>query len=88
MRKFYLMTAIVGTLMGAGVATASADDYPFCIKGRDYPPGVGQCIFPSYAACQATASGQFAYCDINPFFHGNQTAAPQPRGRRIPQSTY
>lgn len=85
------MMAVVGTLMGAGVATASADEnYPFCVIGRDYPPGTGQCIFPSYAACQSFASGQFAYCDINPFYQGNQTQAQQPRqrGRRAYQGQY
>jgi len=88
MRKLYLMTAVIGMLMGAGIATASADDYPFCIKGRDYPPGTGQCIFPSYAACQSAASGQFAYCDINPFYQGNQQPQQKPRARRTYQGSY
>ena len=90
MRKLSLMIAIFGTLMGAGITTASAQNYPFCVKGRDYPPGTGQCMFPSYAACQSFASGQFAYCDINPFYHGNQTSSQQkpPPSRRVYQGSY
>ncbi len=88
MRKLLFLAAAVGTLTGAGLTTASAQDYPFCIKGRDYPPGVGQCMFPSYAACQSFASGQYAYCDINPFYHG-ASQNPQPRkNRRSSQNTY
>jgi Protein of unknown function (DUF3551) len=42
-------------------------DYPYCLQGRDYGlPGL--CRFSSYEQCEATASGTFSYCGINPRF--------------------
>ena len=42
-------------------------DMPYCIQGRDY--GIpGLCQFRSYEECEATASGTFGYCNINPRF--------------------
>jgi hypothetical protein len=40
----------------------------YCLQGRiwGYP---GNCQFSSYAQCMATASGQDAYCDINPQYY-------------------
>lgn len=42
-------------------------DMPYCLQGRDYGmPGL--CEFSSYEQCEATASGTFSYCGINPRF--------------------
>jgi hypothetical protein len=68
MRHLFLALAAVAALTCIDTAPAAAQDYPYCIRGRDYT-GYGECSFPSYAACQAAASGRFAYCDINPFYH-------------------
>ena len=40
----------------------------YCLQGRiwGYP---GNCQFSSYAQCMATASGQDAYCGINPQYY-------------------
>ncbi|HEY0219774.1 MAG TPA: DUF3551 domain-containing protein, partial [Afipia sp.] len=58
--------------------------YPFCMKGQENPSGTGDCSFPSYAACQASASGTFSYCIRNPFYALNEyTAAPQRKSSRI-----
>jgi Protein of unknown function (DUF3551) len=58
-------------LSAAGVATlassgpASAYDYPWCVQGRGV--GIpGDCSYQTYAQCQASASGRFATCNINP----------------------
>ncbi|MBX9711770.1 MAG: DUF3551 domain-containing protein [Xanthobacteraceae bacterium] len=59
-----------GTLAALSPTPAAAffENYnlPFCMKGRDYP-GVGDCRFPTYAACAADAAGRGMYCDVNPF---------------------
>ena len=68
MRKLVLaMTALIA----AGAATllttapAAAYDYPWCLQGRN--EGIpGDCSYQTYAQCLASASGRFAYCNINP----------------------
>jgi hypothetical protein len=37
----------------------------YCLQGRiwGYP---GNCQFSTYEQCEATASGTYAYCEINP----------------------
>ena len=59
----------------AGTEPAAARDYPYCLQGRlaGYP---GDCSFPSFATCMAAASGQDAYCGVNPRFAFR--AQPQP----------
>jgi hypothetical protein len=78
MRKLLLPIVAIGILAGFGIdsSPAAAREYPFCIKGRDHP-GNGDCSFPSYAACAATASGQYAYCDRNPSFVAYNSAPPR-----------
>jgi hypothetical protein len=74
MRKLIFVGMLaVGAL---GSSAASAQDYPYCLQGREfgYP---GNCQFTSYAQCEATASGTFSYCGINPRF----AFARMPRGR-------
>ena len=48
-----------------GLGSAVAKDYLFCIRGDDFPGGVGECIFATYAQCQAAASGRTAFCTEN-----------------------
>jgi Protein of unknown function (DUF3551) len=73
-----LRTFLLATVFGAAGLTPSpslAQDYPWCLQGKDYGyPGL--CQFVSYPQCQATASGTFSYCGINPRF----AFAPPPDG--------
>ncbi len=66
-----------GSLIGLASPAAAADpyDYPWCIQGRQtgYP---GYCGFQTYQQCQATASGQDAYCGYNPRFAFGQQRLP------------
>jgi len=72
-----LIFVAVLAVAGFGASAASARDYPYCLQGRDYGyPGL--CHFTSYLQCEATASGTFSYCGVNPRFSYAQT----PRGRR------
>jgi hypothetical protein len=49
----------------ATFAPAAAYDYPWCLQGRN--EGIpGDCSYQTYAQCEASASGRFAYCNINP----------------------
>jgi Protein of unknown function (DUF3551) len=57
--------AAVGILNIAGVAPASAYDYPYCLQdeGFNIP---GDCSYQTYAQCRASASGRYATCAMNP----------------------
>ena len=71
MRRFLLTASCLGAMVSIAAlagSPAQARDYPFCIKGYDYPPGSGDCSFESYEQCQATASGRLDFCDANPFY--------------------
>ncbi len=84
-----MRAAVLAIMMAMGatammeITPAQARDFPFCIKGPDYPGGLGQCAFDTYEQCQATASGRYAYCDTNPYYRGN-VAPADPRQRRQP----
>ncbi len=72
----------LGALTGFSTTPAEARDYPFCMKGQETSGGIGDCNYPSYAACEAAASGTFSYCARNPFYANAYTDAPQPKSRR------
>jgi hypothetical protein len=68
-----LLIATLGVLglapsaASAGFFSFDGPDYPYCLQGREYGlPGL--CQFTSYEQCEATASGTFSYCGINPRF--------------------
>ena len=68
MRKLVL-ALMAATAAGAATlattAPAAAYDYPYCLQGRD--TGIpGDCSYSSYAQCMASASGRYAYCNVNP----------------------
>jgi len=71
-----LAVTAAGAVTLAGSGPAAASDYPYCIQGGGfgYP---GECSYSSYAQCQASASGRYVYCGINPRFAFGQ----QRRGR-------
>ncbi len=82
MRKMLLALAVLGAgyAMQQQPAEAQVGHYPFCMQGRDTTGGAGDCSYPTYQACMATASGTFAWCYQNPYF--SYDAAPQPRPRQ------
>jgi hypothetical protein len=62
---------VMMALLAAGAATvagptpAAAIDYPYCLQGGGW--GIpGDCAYRSYAECQASLSGRYGYCNINP----------------------
>jgi len=67
MRHFSTIVSVVALLVAAGSSSAVAQDYPWCLQGKDwgYP---GLCHFSTYNQCLATASGTFSYCGTNPLF--------------------
>ncbi|GAA3852875.1 DUF3551 domain-containing protein [[Pseudomonas] carboxydohydrogena] len=86
MRKLLFAALALSAYASLDITPAAAQEYPYCIRGRDYT-GYGECNYPSYAACAAAASGRFAYCDINPFYNRGTPDAPR-RGRRVYRETY
>jgi hypothetical protein len=62
---------------GAAAQTYGSPKYPFCLQNYS-PVQYIECIYPTYEACQATASGRAAMCYENPYYAG----PAQPRGRR------
>lgn len=86
MRKtmFAILTLLAaGTASLAGVEPAAAYDYPWCVQGKDvgYP---GDCSYTTYQQCQASASGRYASCGINP----RVAFGVRPRPRRAPPVAY
>ena len=84
MRKtmFAIFTVLAaGTATLAGSAPAAAYDYPWCVQGRDvgYP---GDCSYTTYQQCQASASGRYASCGVNP----RVAFGVQPQPRRAPRN--
>lgn len=58
------------TAFSAVPAQAVGVRYPFCIQGDRYP-GLSACLYPSYEACLATASGIGQTCIANPYYAGD-----------------
>ena len=60
-----LALAAAGAATMAGSGPAAAIEYPFCLQGGGwgYP---GECSYRSYAECQASVSGRYGYCNVNP----------------------
>ena len=87
MRKLILAMMAVTAAGAATLATsapAAAHDYPWCVVGREmgYP---GDCTYTTYNQCMASASGRYAYCEVNPRVAFRQQV---PRGRRHYQYDY
>ena len=81
MRSLLLAVAVLGAGYAMQPAPAEAANYPFCLQGRDTAGGLGDCSYPTYQACLATASGTFAWCYQNPYYAYDSAPAPQPRPR-------
>ena len=69
---------LTAAALGAALTTAPAEAYDrrICLIGGGYPYP-GDCAYDTYAQCKASASGQQAYCNINPNF-----AVAEAEGRR------
>lgn len=69
MRKVSLaMIALAGSALGsfAAAGPALASGYPWCAQGPElgYP---GQCYYRTLRQCQASVSGRFLACGVNPY---------------------
>lgn len=69
---------LTAAALGAVLTTTPAEAYDrrICLIGGGYPYP-GDCAYDTYAQCKASASGQQAYCNINPNF-----AVAEAEGRR------
>lgn len=86
MRKILLALAVLGTGFAIQSAPAAARDYPFCLQGRDFQTGYGDCRYSTYQQCQASASGTYSSCYANPYFayaeDDRQVYQPRRRSQR------
>lgn len=87
MRNLILAAFAASGLMAlAAPANAVGTRHPFCIQGQEFP-GLSNCTYDTYQACQATASGRMLNCIANPYFVGvsdDARATPYPRrGRHV-----
>ncbi len=63
---FLIIAALAGiSALNSTAAQAQGRDYPYCLK-EGGEAGPGTCYYTSYAQCQASASGRYAYCYTNP----------------------
>lgn len=86
MRSLLLALAVLGAGYAMQPVPAEAGNAPFCLQGRDTAGGGGDCSYPTYQACLATASGTFAWCYQNPYY--SYGSAPAPRRGYPPYSNY
>jgi hypothetical protein len=71
----------VGIFGVAGADPAAAYDYPWCLQDRSF--GLpGDCSYQTRAQCMASASGRYAFCNVNP----RAAYARSLRSRRGPQA--
>jgi hypothetical protein len=63
MRNLILAAAAVAGLSALASSPAAAASYPYCMTSEAYGT---DCSYPTYAACQATASGLGYDCIVNP----------------------
>lgn len=82
LRNLLLAGAALAAMPMIDAPAAQARDYPFCLVGRDFA-GFGECLYDSYAQCQASASGREAQCAANPYpgYYDRKAGLPEP-GRR------
>ena len=64
MRTLMLAMAAVAAVGAGGVGTAKAQDYPYCLSGRN-EGSPGDCSYSTYAQCEASASGREGVCGVN-----------------------
>jgi hypothetical protein len=79
MRSVLLALMVACAAWAITATPASADGFPYCIKGCDFGGGAGDCSFSSHQQCQATASGRDATCASNPYFNAKAEIADRSR---------
>jgi hypothetical protein len=85
MRILTLAILVIGTVAASGPAAAQAWDpnYPVCLQVFGRTGGYNECTYTSLAQCNASASGRFAQCMINPYFaHARGPTRPRHRKPR------
>ncbi len=82
MRNMILAVLAAGAVSAFAMGPASAGPlYPYCIQSQAFGT---DCSYPSYQACQATASGRGVECIVNPRIAFD----PQPEPRRPSRRNY
>ena len=63
------IATIMAELTASAPARAFGTHHAFCLTGDEWP-GLSNCMFDTYAQCQASASGRALTCIANPYFGG------------------
>jgi hypothetical protein len=69
------LLVLAAILCSASAFAQVSTQYPFCLKGDDYP-GWSNCSFTSFQQCQASASGTSDECLANPWYSAADGGAP------------
>jgi hypothetical protein len=79
MRNLILAAAAVAGISALASGPAAAASYPYCMTSQDFGT---DCSYPTYAACQATASGLGYDCIANPGAAYDSRGYGEPRRSR------
>jgi hypothetical protein len=78
MRTILFAAAVVAAASVLGAGSAQARQNQYCLKTG---PGPGNCMYSSYAQCQASASGTGYYCQPNYALRGAYARYGRSRAR-------
>ncbi len=79
MRTIIFAAAVVAAASVLDIGAAQAQNYPYCLK---MGPGPGNCMYSTYAQCQASASGTGYYCQPNYALRGAYARYGRSRANR------
>jgi hypothetical protein len=79
MRNLILAAAAVAGISAMASSPASAASYAYCMTSQAFGT---DCTYPTYAACQATASGLGYDCIVNPSAAYDNRGYGEPRRSR------
>jgi hypothetical protein len=70
--RFCTIAALGVSLAGPAAAQTYDPNYPVCLHlyGGSFTASYIDCSYTSIPQCQATASGQSAMCEMNPYYAG------------------
>ena len=65
-----------------GSGSAQAAPYRYCLT-EGIANGPGTCYYNTYAQCQASLSGRWGYCQLNPYYAFAEQYRPVVQPRKI-----
>jgi hypothetical protein len=84
-RILTVMILIIAAAFMAAPARAQTYDpaYPVCLQiYQGFADYYFECAYTSIPQCEASASGRYAQCVVNPYYAGRKSTPPGSRGKR------